>query len=185
MTTAPRVTAGLRYSPFAALAAVLLYSVTAKDFSTGLGVFAVGSIGFAAAFAVGAVTGFLFGIPRRLQREDLAADAAGGWLVNTNLEQISDWLTKIIVGVGLVEIGTLAGTLDHIASNMALGGGSGAHSFALGLLVYSLIDGFLLSYVWTRLELSSQLAIADVLLQPPAPPPPPLPPPPPPPGPTP
>ena len=79
MTTAPRVTAGLRYSPFAALAAVLIYAFTEKPFSAAfLEVFAVGSIGFAAAFAVGAVTGFLFGIPRRLQREDLAANAAGG-----------------------------------------------------------------------------------------------------------
>src|SRR5205085_11890184 len=29
--------------------------------------------------------------------------------VNTNLEQISDWLTKILVGVGLTQFGSLRG----------------------------------------------------------------------------
>jgi hypothetical protein len=178
MATAPRVTAGLRYSPVAALVAIVLFAFTADRFQDGLELFAVASIAFAAAFVVGAVVGFLFGIPRRLQREGEEAAATGALVVNTNLEQISDWLTKIIVGVGLVEIGELAGGLDSLADTMALGTEPAAHAFALGLLVYSLIDGFLLAYVWTRLELSSQLAIADALLRPL--PPPPLPPPPPP-----
>ncbi len=180
---APRVNAGLRYSPLAALVALVLYGLTETPFSTRfLEIFAVGSMSFGAAFGVGAVVGFLFGIPRRLQREDIEPAAGGALLVNTNLEQISDWLTKIIVGVGLVEIGRLVSGLDAVADLVMLGDGSGAHAFALGLLIYALVDGFLLSYVWTRLELSAQLALADALLQPLPPPPPPLPPPPPPPA---
>jgi hypothetical protein len=60
-----------------------------------LEVFSVGVIVFAAAFAVGALVGFLFGIPRRLQREGLSAPIGPSLVVNTNLEQIFDWLTKI------------------------------------------------------------------------------------------
>src|SRR5215207_3296326 len=100
----PKVTAGLRFSPLAALVAVALYALTERIFSSAfLEIFAVGSIAFGAAFGVGALVGFLFGIPRRFQREG-SDPALGGLVVNTNLEQISDWLTKIIVGVGLVEI---------------------------------------------------------------------------------
>ena len=174
----PRVTAGLRYSPFAALAAVIFYAFTQPSTSAGLDAFAVGAIAFAAAFVVGAVIGFLFGIPRRLQREGVEAPLGTTLVVNTNLEQISDWLTKIIVGVGLVQIGEISSGLDSIAESMVLGGEASANTFALSLLVFSLVDGFLLAYVWTRLELSSQLALADTLLDPPPPPPPPAPPPP-------
>jgi hypothetical protein len=178
MATSPRVTFGLRYSPIAALAAVTLYAFTQSEAGDVLDVLAVGAIVFAAAFAVGALVGFLFGIPRRLQREGEAAPLGGSLVVNTNLEQISDWLTKIIVGVGLVEIGQIAHGLDSVAESVALGDQASANSFALGLLIFSLVDGFLLAYVWTRLELSAQLALADALLEPL--PPPPLPPPPPP-----
>jgi hypothetical protein len=181
--TTPRVTSGLRYSPFAALVAVLIYAFTETPFSRQfLELFAVGSMAFGAAFGVGAVVGFLFGIPRRLQSDAPEPAAGGALLVNTNLEQISDWLTKIIIGAGLVELGHLAGALDSVADTVTLGDRSGAHAFALGLLVFSLVDGFLLSYVWTRLELSAQLALADALLQPLPPAPPPLPPAPPPSG---
>ena len=49
------------------------------------------------------------------------ADSRGQSLtVNTNLEQISDWLTKIIVGVSLVESQTLLANLKAAALFMAL-----------------------------------------------------------------
>jgi hypothetical protein len=174
----PRVTTGLRYSPIAALVAVLLYTPVANSFWAGVQVFAVGAIVFGAAFGVGAVVGFLFGIPRRIQREGVETAAVAGLSVNTNLEQISDWLTKIIVGVGLVEIGEIGSGLASVANGVDLSAHASADTFALALIVYSVVDGFLLAYVWTRVELSAQLALADKLLEPPLPPPPPPPPPP-------
>ncbi len=56
--------------------------------------------------AAGFLVGFLFGIPRVLQGEDVLPGQQPEYRqrVNTNLEQISDWLTKIIVGLGLVEL---------------------------------------------------------------------------------
>src|SRR5690349_18031210 len=73
-------------------------------------VFAVALLVAGAAFLGGALLGFLFGIPRLLANDAAAppAPAVGGasepparspYAPNTNLEQISDWLTKILVGV--------------------------------------------------------------------------------------
>ena len=174
----PRVTSGLRYSPLAALVAILLYAPAADSFWEGVELFAVGAVVFGAAFGVGAMVGFLFGIPRRIQREGVDGGAAG-LSVNTNLEQISDWLTKIIVGVGLVEIANIGRGLDTLAESVKLSDHASAEAFALSLIIFSLVDGFLLAYVWTRVELSSQLGLADRLLEPALPPPPPPPPPPP------
>lgn len=50
---------------------------------------------------------------------DTAATPRASLTVNTNLEQISDWLTKIIVGVSLVESQTLLDQMQHAATFMA------------------------------------------------------------------
>ncbi len=60
-----------------------------------------------ACLCAGGFVGFLFGIPRfapQSERESAvaarAATRSGGWQSNSNLVEISDWLTKIIVGLG-------------------------------------------------------------------------------------
>lgn len=117
-----------------------------------------------AALMAGGLLGFLFGIPRALQQEH---DAAGkvGYRANTNLEQISDWLTKILVGVGLTQIPAIrTATLDLVAY-IAQGLGRdapGAGAFALALLLYFVTAGFLAVYLWTRLFLAPEFASADV-----------------------
>ncbi|MBQ0957910.1 hypothetical protein KAK06_02960 [Ideonella sp. 4Y11] len=89
--------------------------------------------------------------------------AAGSSLsVNTNLEQISDWLTKIIVGVSLVEADTLLIKMQAAAAFMAKSMGNAedsapAESLALALLVYFLATGLLGSYLLTRLFLQEAL----------------------------
>jgi len=68
-----------------------------------------------AGLIVGVLFGFIFGIPRSLASPAAAVAqqaAMGGErdpsqlnvLANTNLEQISDWLTKVLVGVGLTQL---------------------------------------------------------------------------------
>jgi hypothetical protein len=49
----------------------------------------------------------------------LSASSGSSLTVNTNLEQISDWLTKIIVGVSLVESQTLLLKMHGVATFMA------------------------------------------------------------------
>jgi hypothetical protein len=118
----------------------------------------------AAAFLVGALTGFLFGIPRALTAETVTADVASSrYGPNTNLEQISDWLTKIIVGVSLVEVGRIGKGLRSLVDYLApaLGDNQTAKVFALSLVVYFLIAGFLCAYLITRLVLRRELVMAD------------------------
>jgi hypothetical protein len=132
-------------------------------------------LGGAAGFFGGAL-GFLFGIPRTLQQEtpgsatDGGAGAEGGsagpridYRVNTNLEQISDWLTKILVGVSLTQISEIRSGLVTLTEFAAAGLGPQAQGevFAFALLSYSAVLGFLFGYLWTRLSLAGALRAAD------------------------
>ncbi|MEB2848101.1 tetratricopeptide repeat protein [Endobacterium cereale] len=85
-----------------------------------------------AAAAVGSALGFLFGIPKILQHsgdgviggsKKGGAENEGGttqyFLTNTSLEEISDWLTKIIIGIGLVQFETILGYILIAASAAA------------------------------------------------------------------
>jgi hypothetical protein len=135
--------------------------------------------------------GFLFGIPRSLQGDRVdtvpvghstatpltaapAPAATPGYGANTNLEQISDWLTKILVGVGLTQLTGLPSKLSEGAKYIgeALSGvGSTPEQLLTGeriasaMLLYFTTCGFLFSYLWTRLYLAGALAEADLAAQ--------------------
>jgi hypothetical protein len=114
----------------------------------GATVLAVGIIIAGGAFMVGALLGFLFGVPRAL------ADSGRerGVRSNTNLEQISDWLTKILVGVGLVQLSELADASSQLVRSLgpALGDTPSSEAFAAGMLVYFVSTGLMIGYVITR-----------------------------------
>jgi hypothetical protein len=135
-------------------------------------------------FAVGSFIGFIFGIPRSLSSDTARTDvparvpakpqteaalqaAAVGrgpsTAVNTNLEQISDWLTKIIVGVSLVNSGQIGDIMLRAADIMAgsLGGGPARKSLALAILVYFSVLGLLGGYLLTRLFLQRAFDTAN------------------------
>ncbi|HEX8291927.1 MAG TPA: tetratricopeptide repeat protein [Pyrinomonadaceae bacterium] len=135
-----------------------------------------------ACIAVGSLVGFLFGIPRVLQGDNPppapppAPPAAGAEAsaphqtaapktysqrVNTNLEQISDWLTKIIVGLGLVELRNIPGKVRYYASIISQGFTPPSPEFAAALLVYFSTAGFLGGYLLTRLWLAGAFGRAD------------------------
>ncbi|MDX2003100.1 MAG: pYEATS domain-containing protein [Chitinophagales bacterium] len=111
----------------------------------------------AAALTSGGLVGFLFGIPRILQKGDGNSDGNGnGFLQNTNLEQISDWLTKILVGVSLVEIKPLLASLDRLVAGCASGLlmlYATAYATSYALIVLFSMCGFLFGYLWTRVRL--------------------------------
>ncbi|MGA7413213.1 MAG: hypothetical protein WBW33_22250 [Bryobacteraceae bacterium] len=80
------------------------------------------------------------------------------------IEQISDWLTKIIVGLGLANLKELPAQLDKWAHYVAMSiGGFGDRpngapddtgaSLALGLILYFLILGFMACYILTQIFL--------------------------------
>jgi hypothetical protein len=127
------------------------------------------------AWSVGGLVGFLFGIPRTLSLP--SSDVAEGALsrdqlqyrVNTNLEQISDWLTKILVGVGLAELhrlpAALRGASDYFAA--AIGGHAAADlsGFLVALLVYFAVVGLMTGYLGTRVLLAPLFKLADTRQQ--------------------
>jgi len=116
----------------------------------------------AAAMITGGAVGFLFGIPRSLSSSaaDVARalpDAAGINKVqpNTNLEQISDWLTKIIVGVGLTQLAKTQQLLDYAAAALAPGFApiAGGTLFGMAILFAFGFAGFFWAYFECRTSL--------------------------------
>ena len=165
-TWVPGVRGLVRGSPLMPVVAVVFYSASGdiKGGSTFLSVLAVGLAAASAALVAGALFGFLFGLPRTLERSGSKARLAP----NTNLDQISDWLTKILVGLGLVQLGKVTHGVGSISRSLApgLGDGSGAKAFASTLLIYCTGDGFLLGYIWTRVDLSRRFRQAAEDLDP-------------------
>jgi len=135
-------------------------------------VFAVELLIAGAASGGGVLVGFLFGIPRTLQErrnQPSNAPVAGNpevpaSRVNTNLEEISDWLTKIIVGVGLVQLNYVPEKMMEMGDYLsdAFGIESPIPGPVVNLIIwYFAIFCFLLGYLWTRLYLASEFTRAE------------------------
>jgi tetratricopeptide (TPR) repeat protein len=77
---------------------------------------------------------------------------------STNLEQIADWLTKILVGVGLTQIPKIIRYYNQLCQalgeplNTFTNGKYGA-ALAGAVMIVSAIEGFLIVYLWTYLYL--------------------------------
>lgn len=163
------------------LLVVMLYAAGQAD--RRLPAASVGLLVGGAGLIVGSLIGFLFGIPRSLQtdrpaqpqapditrREELARYGA-----NTNLEQISDWLTKILVGVGLTQLTKLPELLSSASqyvgralANVQPAGEppASATGLAYAALIYFPTCGFLFTYLWSRIYLAGALAQADLASQ--------------------
>jgi hypothetical protein len=127
------------------------------------------------------LVGFLFGIPRvvstgalRLTQEGQATDKSdrdaptGQFTPSTNLSEISDWLTKLLLGAGLVQLGSLgrpAGALlQAIARGISPPAGEAAPvntaalAMAGAIVVTYLVLGFLDGYVVTTLWYGRRLS---------------------------
>jgi tetratricopeptide (TPR) repeat protein len=147
----------------------------------------------AASTMLGALLGFLFGIPRSLQQQPAspptvvdAAQQPGGkpklsglqaFRSNTSLEEISDWLTKIIIGIGLVQFQTFIAYLYKAAllsaafvsgqpinlgsDDQLLNQPSSSAPFLFALILSSLIAGCLFVYLETRTRLTLLFVSAE------------------------
>jgi hypothetical protein len=141
--------------PLAGAIGVILYAWSQDSLS----IFSVSMLVASAAWIAGGLLGFIFGIPRVLSTdrpESSLAEAHSLYRSNSNLEQISDWLTKIIVGVSLVEFRTLVDETGNLVDFLApaLGGAPSAKSFALGVLITFAFSGFVVLYIFTRVYLA-------------------------------
>lgn len=126
-------------------------------------ILAVSAIVSACAFSGGALLGFLFGIPQYFARPTDPDSSKASYQPNTNLTQVSDWLTKIIIGVGLVQFGQLAQTIGRLGDSLeaSFGGEPAGKPYGIALVVGYFLIGFLTSYLYTRLRLQWAFAQAD------------------------
>lgn len=112
----------------------------------------------AASYVSGFFLGFLFGIPKR------NAESETDYNLSNNLVDISDWLTKIIIGLGLIEIKTIPGHLESIGIYIMNATGRSDQSvkvFSIFAVVYFSIFGIYYGYNYMRLFLSGLYKGAD------------------------
>jgi hypothetical protein len=151
---------GLRFwellSIFGFAGGMAVIAIYAWPSSTTFGILAL--VG-AAAWLSGGVLGFLFGVPRLRAAVQQTPGAASSFAPNTNLEQISDWLTKIIVGATLVQLRPLADDVNSLA--LAIGaqlGTQGGAAVAGAVMITYFAGGFLWGYLWCSLRVFKEMA---------------------------
>jgi hypothetical protein len=116
-----------------------------------------------AAVAIGALFGFLFGVPRTRIAHHEATITPHSKLPNTNLEQISDWLTKVLVGATLTQMAKIPGAAREVFGSVgdSLGVGDSGVIFAGATILFGLTAGFILGWLATRTWVGRMLTAAD------------------------
>jgi hypothetical protein len=135
---------------------LVVLGIYCANLSTGgLSAYAAAIMVAAACCLAGSLLGFLFGIPRALSGDAaVSADMQHNRLItNTNLEQVSDWLTKIIVGATLVQLGPLLRGFRELATFLSgIFGAPSAQNKALAgaIILYNSVFGFFAMYIAAR-----------------------------------
>jgi len=125
-----------------------------------------------AAGGAGASIGFLFGMPQAVKgnqqdnNEANSGNNAGksGLVLNTHLQEVADWLTKLLLGVGLAQLANLRSALDSLGTYLNQSTGL-ERGVAIAIVIYFIAMGFLLGYLWAELYLSTQVARVKQLLE--------------------
>ncbi|TWI97547.1 hypothetical protein JN11_03367 [Mucilaginibacter frigoritolerans] len=118
-----------------------------------------------AIFLLGAVIGILFGVPKNVSSPvtNVVTQMNAGTLEQgnsslksstTNLTEISDWLTKIVLGAGLVQLKEMPHFILKVADKMALGVSLKSSYYSTSLcaavIIYYLCFGLLCGYFAMR-----------------------------------
>jgi hypothetical protein len=87
-----------------------------------------------------------------------ADTAAQKYSPSTNLAEVSDWLTKLLLGAGLVSLTKLGGPLGNLIDSIASGVSSGkavsgsaqvvAGAIIFGYAAMGFLDGYIITTVW-------------------------------------
>jgi tetratricopeptide (TPR) repeat protein len=170
---------GLLVSVGVSFLVILIYALRflgGKDvYQQAISVFANAALLAGASLGIGTLLGFLFGIPRTVEEHRPTPNPAPGAAasdpskppdqeyrqqVNTNLEQISDWLTKILVGVGLTQLSSLPEQMRRLGTSFGpeLGNNS---TVAIVIVLNFMVVGFFVGYLITRLVLAPAFKDAD------------------------
>lgn len=96
----------------------------------------------------GALLGFLFGVSNTAGRP---VDSESSSTANANLESISDWITKMLVGIMLINLTRIPGQLHRLSAFVAGGLYETADEpFVLALIIYFSGIGFLIGSIATH-----------------------------------
>jgi hypothetical protein len=137
-----------------------------------------------ASFLAGSLLGLLFGlppVPAARRAEALSSSAAGsppaegdvGAVVpsrygeSTSLEQVADWLTKIIVGLTLTQFGTWSERFRGMSGELTTGllcpgAARGCGTVPGGALMSAFaLAGFLFAYLWMRRFFIKEMVTRD------------------------
>ena len=118
----------------------------------------IGIILSIAAFASSFFLGTLFGMPKRNN------DQESVYSLNNSLVEISDWLTKIIVGLGLVNLKEIPDSLITLGEYVRASSnynGQLLNIYSIGIVIYFAFLGLYIGYNYMRLVLSNKYKYAD------------------------
>jgi hypothetical protein len=161
---------GAQFVFVAGLVILVLYSVFGQKSGSVLGASLLIAL---ATTAVSMLAGFIFGLPRYgyvvVNNPGTGREAAGGkvekatrqvadsFAPSNNLEQVSDWLTKLLLGAGLVQLGSIGKWLGNFIEGLSRAlvvDGATAALPAARLIAGSILAlygslGFLFAYITT------------------------------------
>lgn len=144
------------------LAMILLISLFGySKYKDGINAFGSGVLIAGGSILSGSFLGFIFGIPSILQNPEARLR------YNDNLVQISDWLTKIIVGVGLTQLYNIPSFIRRLGVEFHYNFYSQvikeltARNIAIAIMGYYFILGFIMIYFWTKTDYSTVMQFMD------------------------
>ena len=124
----------------------------------------------AAYYLAGCAVGFIFAIPKSAQGarqermphnvKESRLNTGDYYNDNTSLEEISDWLVKIIIGIGLTQFSYLKSMVESAARSIAaifpcLPQAQGCEAFfvfSYAIIIFYSIGGIIIGYLWTRID---------------------------------
>ena len=124
----------------------------------------VGMLTAIAAFFIGVLIGFLFGIPKVISSGQARLGQSSEYAPSSNLSEVSDWLTKLLLGAGLVQLTHLGAPIGALINHIAAGlyttkAYSGAATVAAGTIIFGyatlgLLNGYVVTTMWYQRRLA-------------------------------
>jgi hypothetical protein len=120
---------------------------------------------------IGGLSGFIFAVPKVISNSggpatraaNLTTDETQILQENNNLTEISDWLTKVIIGASLVQLQAIPPFVLKVGRKMAVGVANSPELyekisiFCSGIVVYFTTFGFVAGFLIMRLVISNLL----------------------------
>ena len=159
------ITRSLQALLFAGSILVLLFAASGREWAR---IVAVAFGVFLASGLTGGFAGFLFGLPRDAP---VAPDSRQTlrFLVSSNLLKVSDFLTTLIVGLTLTQLGNVLPALGRLSDSLSapLGANPQSQAFGTVLIVAGFTGGAMLAYIWTtvRLRAVQETSEQELILQ--------------------